>query len=142
MDGPIPHPFPAPEAPVPHLKTGDRALIVVIALIAAGGLLWFGAQALTGESDAAGSVVVCQTREGFYRVDPLDGDAAYTVTTAEGENRVSIAHGTVDVTWADCSNQVCVDHDPISAVGDQIVCLPHGMVLEIVADEADAAQLV
>ena len=99
-------------------------------------------KALTGESDAAGSVVVCQTREGFYRVDPLDGDAAYTVTTAEGENRVSIAHGTVDVTWADCSNQVCVDHDPISAVGDQIVCLPHGMVLEIVADEADAAQLV
>lgn len=122
------------------LKPGDRAIIVLAALAAAGALAWFALSAATPASP--GLVVVCQTREGFRRTDPLDADVAYTVTTAEGYNRVVISDGTVDVAEADCSNQVCVDHDPIADAGEQIVCLPHGMVVEIVEDEGDAAQLV
>ena len=91
-------------------------------------------------------VVVCQTKDGFRRVDALDADATYTVVTgegdAEGRNTVRIQDGQVDVTEADCSNQVCVDHEPIAHVGEQIVCLPHGMVVEIVAHEEDAASLM
>ena len=59
----------------------------------------------------------------------------------EGANTVRIAGGCVDVTYANCSNQVCVEHDPISQVGEEIVCLPHGMVIEIVASEDDATKL-
>ena len=43
---------------------------------------------------------------------------------------------------SNCSNQVCVNHDPISQAGEQIVCLPHGLVVEIVQDEDMASKLV
>lgn len=122
------------------LKPGDRVLAVLAALVAAAALIWLAVSTLAPAP--TGLFVVCQTREGFRRTDPLDTDVSYTVTTAEGYNRVTISNGTVDVTEADCSNQVCVDHDPITGAGEQIVCLPHGMVVEIVEDEADAAQLV
>ena len=125
-----------------RLKAGDRALIGIGAVALVAAIAWFAVGGADGAADRAGLQVVCQTRDGFYRVDPLDSEASYTVETPAGANRVEIADGAVDVTWADCDNQVCVDHDPISAEGEQIVCLPHGMVIEVVADPQDAAELV
>lgn len=116
---------------------------LVVLFVIVGVVLWLVRSVfpgMTGGSDAP--VVVCQTKEGFKRVDPLDDDVTYTVETSEGSNTVVIADKTVDVTWADCSNQVCVEHDPITDIGEQIVCLPHGMVIEIVAHEEDAAALM
>lgn len=128
------------------LKRGDRVLIIaglVIAIVAALGVA---ASALSDAAPASDLLVVCQTTDGFYRVDALSDEVTYTVTTTHGDeqgyNVVAIAHGTVDVTEADCSNQVCVEHDPISHEGEQIVCLPHGMVVEVVANEADVSALV
>lgn len=130
------------------LKIGDRVLIVVavVACVAAGAWFLLGkAPGATG-GDASDLLVVCQTTGGFYRVDPLASDTEYTVTSdagpEQGTNTIRIADGTVDVISADCSNQICVEHDPISQPGEQIVCLPHGLVVEVVADEADATALV
>lgn len=134
---------------MPHLKRGDRALIVIAAACAIAAVLWLAVQALapSGPPGAGGGlVVVCQNQEGFRRVDPLSRNTEYTVTTDHGAepgyNKVRIANGSVDVTEADCSNQVCVEHAPISQAGEQIVCLPHGMVVEVLASEDDATQLV
>ena len=121
-------------------RPGDAVLVALAVVAALAGAIWLSAQgAGTGAQD--GLVVVCQSKDGFYRVDPLDEDVTYTVSTPNGYNNVTIADGTVDVTSADCSNQVCVEHDPISQVGEEIVCLPHGMVIEIVASEDDATKL-
>lgn len=133
------------------MKRAVRADIIVIVVLLAAFGIWFCLSALpvspTPEGEA-GPVVVCQSSDGFYRCDPLDSDAAYTVTvsgtaagTFAGENNVVIENGTVDVTSADCSNQVCVEHAPISSVGEQIVCLPHGVVIEVLAHEEDATVL-
>ena len=124
-------------------------IIGAIALILAG-IAWFAVSNIVqggiGAGAANGAVVVCQTRDGFRRVDALSSRTEYTVRTdssgENGYNTVVIANGSVDVVQANCSNQVCVDHDPISEVGEQIVCLPHGMVVEIVANENDASELV
>ncbi len=127
-----------------QLKPGDRALIVIgiIALLACGA--WLFATRLAAPSE--GLVVVCQNKEGFYRADPLDAATEYVVRTEDaaeaGYNTVRIADGAVEVVEADCSNQVCVEHDPIRAAGEQIVCLPHGLVVEVVGDEDDATPLV
>ena len=128
---------------MPKLKRGDRALIIIGAVCLAAAALWLAAGALGLVPAAAtdGLTVVCQTREGFRREDPLDGDARYTVETSEGYNAVVISNGQVEVAEADCSNQVCVEHDPIDQVGEQIVCLPHGMVIEVVENPADATVL-
>lgn len=124
------------------LKPGDRALIAVAALAAAGALAWFAVTTLAPAPAQDTLTVVCQTREGFYRADPLNAEVTYAVETSEGTNDVVISGGKVDVVRADCDNQVCVEHDPIASAGEQIVCLPHGMVIEIVEDESDAAQLM
>ncbi len=133
------------------MKRAIRADIIVIVVLLAAFGIWFCLSALpvsTTSEGEAGPVVVCQSSNGFYRCDPLDSDVAYTVTvsgtaagTFAGENNVVIENGTVDVTSADCSNQVCVEHAPISSVGEQIVCLPHGVVIEVLAHEEDATAL-
>ena len=96
-------------------------------------------------------MVVCQTKSGFYRADPLSSNAEYTVDTTadaikssaeDGKNTIRLKNGEVDVISSNCSNQVCVNHDPISRAGEQIVCLPHGLVVEIVQDEDMASKLV
>ncbi len=124
------------------LKLGDRVLIVLGLVACAAGAIWL---ALGSDAATSDLVVVCQTQDGFRRVDALSDDVSYTVTVTDGDeagyNEVVIANGAVEVVEADCSNQVCVEHDPISAEGEQIVCLPHGMVIEIVADEDDASTL-
>ena len=126
-----------------------RADLVLIGAVLAVALGWFACSRLVaGPADTA--VVVCQSQDGFYRADSLDSDVSYTVTTPgtgigadadEGANTVRIAGGCVDVTYANCSNQVCADHAPIDEVGEQIVCLPHGVVIEIVEREQDATRL-
>ena len=102
------------------LKTGDRILLAILAVTVIICALAFGARTLGGRDGqqsqgGSGAMVVCQTKSGFYRADPLSSN---------------------------CSNQVCVNHDPISRAGEQIVCLPHGLVVEIVQDEDMASKLV
>ena len=121
-------------------RPGDAALVALAVVAALAGAIWLSAQgAGTGAQD--GLVVVCQSKDGFYRVDPLDEDVTYTVSTPNGYNNVTIADGTVDVTSADCSNQVCVNTEPASQPGEQIVCLPHEVVIEVANDPDDVAPL-
>ena len=133
-----------------HIKTGDRILIALIALGVAAGALWFALGRADDGADAAGALVVCQSKDGFYRCDPLGSSVSYTVGTPgtgrgadadAGENRISIHDGAVRVESANCGNQVCVEHQPISRAGEQIVCLPHGLVIEVVREESEATVL-
>ena len=134
-----------------HLKPGDCILLAVLGAALLLGLILFGTSYVNGRKTSAnGLIVVTQTKDGFHRIDSLDGDTTYTVKTPGtgtgkdadgGFNTVRIHDGSVDVTSSNCSNQICVEHDPIDATGEQIVCLPHGMVIEIVADESDATTL-
>lgn len=140
------------EPTVEHrLKTGDLYLIaaLLIALVA-GGAWWLANYSNGSKSSVNGLLVVTQTKDGFRRVDDLSRDITFTVETAgtgsgadadAGSNTVVIRDGSVEVESANCGNQVCVEHAPITGAGEQIVCLPHGMVVEVVAEESDAAAL-
>ena len=47
-------------------------------------------------------------------------------------NLFSVADGVVRMEAADCRDQICVHHIPISGGGESIICLPHRLVAEIV----------
>ena len=50
-------------------------------------------------------------------------------------NLISVADNMVIVEAADCKDQICVRHKPISSKGESIICLPHRLVVEIVGDD-------
>ncbi len=63
---------------------------------------------------------------------PLDEDYEGTIEGKDGGmNRFVIQDGKVTVEEADCPDQICVNHVPVSERGEGIVCLPHEVVVEI-----------
>lgn len=67
---------------------------------------------------------------------PLDSTLEQTLQTSYGTNTVHIENGTVEITCADCPDQYCVKHTPISNAAEPIVCLPHKLVVEIRYDSS------
>lgn len=57
-------------------------------------------------------------------------------------NQVEIASGAVRVVWADCPDQICVNHKSISRNGESIICLPNQVVVTIVAGEESEVDAV
>lgn len=53
-------------------------------------------------------------------------------------NRIVINNGKVAMEWADCPDQICVHHIPISKNGESIICLPNHVVVSVeCSKEAD-----
>ena len=67
---------------------------------------------------------------------PLDEDREIPVSQGGHDNLVVIASGQVYMAQADCANQHCVKHRPISRLHQTIVCLPARLVVIIVQGEA------
>lgn len=143
------------------------AVGVVLVAVAAALALWFGygVRGVPGVSDAgaaggeaaeqgaglsgagdqaAGEALyaVVQNTEGYRAVLPLDDDASVAVESDRGTNVIEVADGRVRCAESDCSNQICVDTGWVSQVGQTIVCLPHELTVQVVADPDDAAPLV
>ncbi len=49
-------------------------------------------------------------------------------------NLLSVSEGTVRMEAADCRDQICVHHRPVSAKGENIICLPHRLAIGIYDD--------
>lgn len=131
------------------------AALVLAAALALCCVLWFacGLRGLPGiptgddgPSDAAVAsgetlYAVVQNAEGFYRVLPLNEDATLVVAGSLGSNTVEVEAGCVRCAESDCANQVCVDAGWVGSAGQMIVCLPHKLTVQVVADPADASSL-
>ena len=68
----------------------------------------------------------------------LNQNTTKTVTTDLGTNLIEIKDGRVHVEEADCPNQDCVHQGWVDAAGEQIVCLPHKLTVDIVDESAKA----
>ncbi len=114
----------------------DIILVAVIAVIAAAGLLFFG---LNKESGAFVAVNINGEQTAVY---PLSVDTEVTVTTGENNediNVLTIKDGKAYVSSANCPDGICAETRAAQYVGETIVCLPHKVVFEIVADNTDSA---
>jgi hypothetical protein len=115
------------------MKKREMIIIGIILLAAVGALLFM---RLSGTK--SNQLYVKITVDGaLYDTIPLtdDLDTEFTISTDLGENHVVIKDGTVDVDWADCPNQVCVNTKSAEYLYDTIVCLPHKLIIEIVDKE-------
>ncbi len=146
-----------------RVADGVFAVLVLLASLAVCCVLWFayGVQGVPGTSAVSSSLplgtaatsddaaqgsetplyAVVQNTEGFYQALLLNEDATLTVTGSLGTNVIEVRDGRVRCLESDCANQVCVDAGWVGAAGQMIVCLPHKLTVQVVADPADASSL-
>lgn len=116
-----------PAAQVTPRKKLNAVFAAVIIAFVIGGVL---ATNAFGQSVAAKSAVVKDSDNNEYVLD-LSKDSTTVVSTELGTNLVVVENGTVRVSEADCPNHDCVDQGVISKAGQQIVCLPHKLTIDI-----------
>ena len=97
--------------------------------------------ASSGGDAAVALYAVIQNSDGFYQALPLSEDTTVTVTGSLGTNVIEVADGRVRCLESDCSNQTCVKQSWVSGCGQTVVCLPHKLIVQVVADPADAVPL-
>ena len=122
------------------MKKRDIIIIVVLLVVAAG--VYLGVTLLGGQNNAVtGYVSVTVNNREWVRL-PLDEPTDYVVHQTDGdENTVTIEEGgVVYVSHSNCSNQDCVSQgkvtpdDPGVLMTNQIICLPHNVIIEVVYD--------
>ena len=57
-------------------------------------------------------------------------------------NLLVIEGGKAKMLRANCPDQICVEHRPVSKVGQTIVCLPNQIVVKVVADNQSGPDMV
>lgn len=67
-------------------------------------------------------------------VYPLTEDRRTDIGTG---NVLVISGGYAFMESADCKNQTCVRHRPVSKAGETIICLPHRVIVRIVGESGD-----
>lgn len=91
-----------------------------------------------------------ETGSGYYLITLRDdvADVEYYKDKPEPKlsegtsyNLISFLDGTVVMEAADCKDQICVRHKPVSSKGESIICLPHRIVVEIVGDDISGESL-
>lgn len=95
---------------------------------------------LDNEKDAAG-VFVEETLDalggenaGGSSASGLSGNME-AAASWEGWNLLAVSKEEVSMLAADCPDQICVRHRPISRGGEGIICLPHKLAVEIWGEE-------
>lgn len=109
------------------MKKNDWILAAVIVL-AAGLILLF---QLLRNSGGAKEVTVSVDGEVFGTYS-LEEDQTIDIG---GTNRLVIEDGTARIEWADCPDQVCVNHRAVSRDGESIICLPNEVVISVEGGE-------
>ncbi len=113
-------------------KKKDMYLLLAVLLFGGGVLIYMYFTQKTG------SMVAIYVNGVVYETVDLQSTATITIETDDGgENVIEIADGKVRMISANCPDQICVNHRAIDAVNESIICLPHGVSVEIRGDSSD-----
>lgn len=112
------------------IKKADILLTIGLILIGLT-MTWYFA---TGKTEAAALKVTVDSQ--VYGTYTLDEDRNITVEQNGHTNKITISNGRVSMAFSDCHGQDCVMSHPIDNTGEQIVCLPNKVVLEIEGGES------
>ncbi len=113
-------------------KVRFRNDLILIGVLLIGALVIF---LLFKGSLKSGNKAVITVNGEKVSVLKLNEERNETIKTENGVNTVKIKDGKASVEDADCPDKICVNHRPISKVGETIICLPHKLVVEIAEEE-------
>ncbi len=112
------------------LKFHKKDFIVIITLLAATAVLFFGIMAVRGVRDDGRKVIVMIDGKEVKEFS-LSKDITYDIISSEGSNVLVIKDRKVYVASADCPDGICAAHTPIEKTDDEIICVPHKVVIVI-----------
>ena len=125
---------------------------ILLAAICAAAAIFLGIQPFSSSADGNGEVEIYIDGElcGTY---PLQEDRYIMISESsctdyaredperarkiekDATNCLEISDGKAQMTWADCRDQICVDHRSISREGESIICLPNKVTISISGGE-------
>lgn len=116
------------------IKKRDIILALVLILL---GIVCYGVIRL-GQKKGS-QVIIYEDQKEIGRYD-LNTDTTKEIQTAKGINILEIKNGMANVTDADCPDQVCIHMGKISKTGENIVCLPHKLVIQVEGDDGQKSE--
>lgn len=117
----------------------NLATLVVGAVVAACLVAAFALLGPWQASNSSALVAVVHDADGVEKRLPLSQNTTLEVQTSLGRNVIVVKDGAAFVQEADCPRGTCTHQRPISQVGEQIVCLPHELWVEIVQGDGDTS---
>lgn len=121
-------------------RSGRAGVIVAVLVVLVAVGSWLAVRAWEGGQESSRARVT--DADGQVYELPLDKDAEQAVTSSDGTNVIEVKDGRVRVREADCPNQDCVRQGWIDSAGQQIVCLPHKLTVDVVGGEAAAVDVM
>lgn len=109
------------------MKKYDLILAAAV-ILAAGAILLF---QYCGRSGGEQYIEITVDGE-LYGTFSLNEDRTIRINDT---NRLVIRDGRAEMEWADCPDQICVNHSPVKYGGESIICLPNKVVVSVVSSE-------
>lgn len=107
------------------MKNFKRDALLIFALLLCAAAMWF---AMRPDKPGAYAVVTVQGKE--YARYSLAEDRSVTIGE-DAYNVLTIADGKAFISDANCGDHTCIHTGSISLQGEQIICLPHEVIVEI-----------
>lgn len=105
-----------------------RDIILVCGVIVLAGILYFIGM-WNGQPEGNWVVITINGKQ--YGTYTLNENQKIEIENKNGYNRIVICDGIVSMENADCPDQYCVRQGGIHKNGEQLVCLPHKLVVEV-----------
>jgi hypothetical protein len=112
------------------MKKNDWILIFIVLAVA--GLIFWWHNQIYSETGETVKVIIDNETMGTYSLQKNQ-----IIELNQGTNVLSIYGGKVKMESANCPDQICVNHSMISKNGENIVCLPNKIVVEIISKKSD-----
>lgn len=119
----------------------NRATVIcgIIVALLVGGLLV--ARFATTRANGERLVALVHDSNGEVHTLPLDTDTTLVVTTDLGSNTIAVEDGHVRMLDSDCPQRTCVQVPALDAPGQQIICLPHQLWIEVVPEGSQGTSM-
>lgn len=123
------------------MKRGDLWLIAIV-LIALGITSWmmFQQRAASDSYDGVKYARITVDRD-HYRTVRLDEEQMIEIRTKYGYNLLQVKDGGVRMIEGDCRDDLCVLMGFKDRIGDTIVCLPNRVLVEIIGEHGEEADV-
>lgn len=112
------------------LKRNDKILIVIMLALLSGILIY-----RTAASKGSGYQVVIYVGNEVYGTYSINDDHDIRIEQNGFTNVVRIKDKTVWMEESNCPNQLCVYQGKVTQPGIPIVCLPHGITVDVVGPD-------